>query len=327
MTLRVLSGALLAALLLAAPIASRAERIPTGTKQDGRVKNVKYSASDVVKVVGRYGYNTLIEFGADEIVTDLALGDTLAWEVAPSSNRNLLFLKPREDNAATNLTVVTNRRIYHFMLQALQHRNKPSASAAFGVRFHYPAEEAAAAAAAAKEQRARLALQQEERPANWNYWACGAKQLRPVEVYDDGRFTYMRFPGAQEIPAIFLVNSDGSESLTNGQMRGSRYVVFATAAKFILRKGNAAACIENRSFNWYGINTTNGSSSPSVQRVLKKDPTPTPRQDAVPQAMPASAAPATAPALDLGSMLEQINRLQQQIPPSPTQSAPKEGTP
>ena len=135
--------------------------------------------------------------------------------------------------------MVTDRRIYHFMLQALQHTNKPSSSAAFGVRFHYPMEAAAATARAAQEQRARAALQQEERPANWNYWACGAKQLRPIEVYDDGRFTYMRFPGAQEIPAIFLINSDGTESLTNGQMRGNRYVVFATAAKFILRKGNA----------------------------------------------------------------------------------------
>ena len=327
MTRSVLSGALLCAALLLTPAVSFAEKIPVGTKQDGRVKDVNYSDSDVVKVVGRYGYNTLIEFGHDELVTDLALGDTLAWEVAPSSNRNLLFLKPREDNAATNLTVVTNRRIYHFMLQALEHRKYPSASAAFGVRFHYPMEAAAAASTAAQEQRARTALQQEERPANWNFWACGAQQLRPVEVYDDGRFTYMRFPGAQEIPAIFVINSDGTESLTNGQMRGSRFVVFTTAAKFILRKGNAVACIENRSYNWYGIDTTNGSTSPSVQRVLKADPTPAPNRDTVPEAVSPATPPMGTPTLDLGNMLDQINTLQQQALPSPAQPASKDGTP
>ena len=322
-----LPSALLCAAFLLTTAAGSAEEIPVGTKQDGRVKDVNYSDSDVVKVVGRYGYNTLIEFGQGEIVTDLALGDTLAWEVAPSSNRNLLFLKPREDNAATNLTVVTDRRIYHFMLQALQHTNKPSSSAAFGVRFHYPMEAAAATARAAQEQRARAALQQEERPANWNYWACGAKQLRPIEVYDDGRFTYMRFPGAQEIPAIFLINSDGTESLTNGQMRGNRYVVFATAAKFILRKGNAAACIENRSFNWYGINTSNGSTSPSVQRVLKTDPLPAPDRGTVPRSSSPSLPSAPGPSVDLGNMLDQINTLQQQALPSPAQPASKDGTP
>ena len=65
MTRSVLSGALLCAALLLTPAVSFAEKIPVGTKQDGRVKDVNYSDSDVVKVVGRYGYNTLIEFGHD----------------------------------------------------------------------------------------------------------------------------------------------------------------------------------------------------------------------------------------------------------------------
>jgi type IV secretion system protein VirB9 len=285
--------ALVAAICLALPALAIAESHPSSSPLDSRIKAVPYNSADVVKVVGRYGYTTLIEFGANEVITDLALGDTLAWEVAPSSNRRLLFIKPREDNAATNLSVVTNLRTYQFMLQAAPHANSPSGFAAFAVRFTYPEEEAARRRAEEEARLSRLAFENVPKPVNWNYWACGAQQLRPSEVFDDGRFTYLRFPGAQEIPAVFIINADGTESLSNGQMRGDRFVVFATAPKLVLRKGNAVACVENRSFNYYGISNPQGTTSPFVTRHVLEAPAPIPTQTVPPAG---AAAPATAPA-------------------------------
>jgi type IV secretion system protein VirB9 len=247
--------------------AVNAEVMPSAGYRDTRVKTVAYDENDVVKVVGRYGYSTVIEFAPGEVVTDVALGDTLAWEVAPSKNN--VFVKPREDKAATNMTVVTDKRVYHFMLQAARHTNTSPKDAFFAVRFKYPAEEAAKLAAEREAQQAKAALAIQPKPVNWDYWACGARQLRPTEVYDDGRFTYLRFPGAQEIPAVFIINSDNSESLANGQMRGDKFVVYATAKKLILRKGKSVACVENRNFNWYGIYTDNGTTSPHVQRTVQ----------------------------------------------------------
>jgi type IV secretion system protein VirB9 len=143
------------------------------------------------------------------------------------------------------------------------------------VRFSYP-DDQIAQEKAAQEQRvaqaqARMvdsAFAKANLPINWNYYACGEREIRPFEVYDDGRFTFMRFPGAQEIPAIFMINTDGSESIVNGAMQGDRYVVQLVARQLVLRKGQSVACLENRSFNRYGITTPSGTASPDVERVL-----------------------------------------------------------
>ena len=95
---------------------------------DPRLKWVVYNEREVIEVWGHYGYQTLVQFGAAEEVTDVSLGDGLAWQVDIPARKNLLFLKPVEAFAATNLTVLTVRpaldgsgelvRIYVFSLVA-----------------------------------------------------------------------------------------------------------------------------------------------------------------------------------------------------------------
>ncbi|MFC3715153.1 P-type conjugative transfer protein VirB9 [Luteimonas soli] len=265
--------ALALSLALLTPVAAVAATKPIGGSYDPRVKTVNYNGDDVVVIMGHYGFSTNIEFAPGENVQSIALGDSLAWEVAPRGNQ--LFVKPREDNATTNMTVVTDKRSYQFWLDAAQATNKGrGAEMYFRVKFNYPREEAALAFAAAERQRAAAALKETIPPKNYNYWACGNPRLRPTEAYDDGRFTYLRFPGAQEIPAAYVINSDGAETLANGTMRGDQLVLQTTAAKLILRKGKAVACLENRSFNWYGIYNTTGTTSPSVRRTLKDEAVP-----------------------------------------------------
>jgi type IV secretion system protein VirB9 len=142
----------------------------------------------------------------------------------------------------------------------------------FVVRFRYPENAAALARAGqAKAEQARLLtrLDAPPTPVNWDYYACGARALWPSQVYDDGRFTYLRFPNAQAIPAVFIVNADGTESLVNGEMKGDEYVVQATARKLVLRRGKAVACIQNRGYNPRGIATPTDTISPDVRRTLK----------------------------------------------------------
>lgn len=271
----------LSALMLSMALccAAHAESVPAKGQHDARMKNVIYNRDDVVKVVGYYGYSTDIELSPGESVVDIAIGDSLAWEIAPSANH--LFVKPREDNAVTNMTVVTNKRVYQFALDARRSTSPGDRSMYFQVRFDFP-EDRAAEAKALEQQRvadakARMvdsSFNQSNLPINWNYYACGTRQIRPSEVFDDGRFTYMRFPGAQEIPAIFMINADGSESIVNGAMRDDRYVVQVVARQLVLRKGQSVACLQNRSYNPYGVATPTGTASPEVERVLRATPTP-----------------------------------------------------
>ncbi|HEY4146680.1 P-type conjugative transfer protein VirB9 [Pinirhizobacter sp.] len=264
-------------LALLAAAGAQAESVPASGNFDARIKEVQYNPSDVVRVVGHYGYSTDIEFAAGETIKNIALGDTLAWDVAPADNH--LFVKPREDNAATNMTVITDRRIYQIALDARRtaRTGGKSSHVYFLVRFRYPEDDAARMTAEAKERetvarqrQVESALRKKPDVRNWTYYACGDKALWPAEVFDDGRFTWMRFPAAQQIPAVFEIGPGKAESVVDGAMEGEYYVVHHTAKRFVLRQGKAVACVENRAYNRYGIATPTGTRSSEIERVVKK---------------------------------------------------------
>ncbi|QAU23385.1 P-type conjugative transfer protein VirB9 [Dyella sp. M7H15-1] len=265
---------LLSTLLLLPVAVVFAEQNPMAGVYDARIKTVTYNANDVVKILGHYGYSTDIQFAPDEHVADIALGDSMAWEVAPAGNH--LFVKPREPDAVTNMTVVTNDRVYQMSLDAREVKGLTSSrnsSMFFAVRFDYPELRAAAAHAAylAQEASANKKKLNDELNAppvarNWNYYACGSRALWPSQVFDDGRFTYLDYPASHEIPAVFTINADGTESIVDGNMRGDFYVIHTTAKRFILRSGKAVACVQNRSYNPWGVSTPSNTTSPNVER-------------------------------------------------------------
>ena len=116
------------ALVAASALPTCAATAPAPGITDPRLKWIVYNEREVIEVRGHYGYQTLVQFGAAEEVTDVSLGDGLAWQVDLPARKNLLFLKPVEAYAATNLTVLTARpaldgsgeqiRIYVFSLVA-----------------------------------------------------------------------------------------------------------------------------------------------------------------------------------------------------------------
>ncbi len=124
---RIVSLLILALVATQAPAVSAATAPAPGIT-DPRLKWIVYNEREVIEVRGHYGYQTLVQFGAAEEVTDVSLGDGLAWQVDIPARKNLLFLKPVEAYAATNLTVLTERpaldgsgehiRIYVFSLVA-----------------------------------------------------------------------------------------------------------------------------------------------------------------------------------------------------------------
>ena len=81
---------------------------PRQAPDDGRIRFVDYQPFNVVRIVAALRSSVQIEFAADEDIAHAALGNTVAWEIAPAGN--ILFLKPRESQPATNLSVVTTRR-------------------------------------------------------------------------------------------------------------------------------------------------------------------------------------------------------------------------
>lgn len=268
---------LAAAMVMALAGTANAEVLPAGGAADQRVKTVSYDEHNVVRIVGHYGFVTHIQLGTGETVQSVAMGDSLAWEVAPTGNH--LFVKPREPNATTNMSVVTapSNRVYQFVLTAHQSQNgaapRPN-DMFFAVNFRYPDEERRAREAAAEKDRAERELATAPVVGkNFNYWGCGAQSIAPDAAMDDGRFTYLRFSANRDMPAIFEQLPSGKEALVNTHVEGDWIVVQRVLPRLILRRGDQVSCVENRSFDPNGMSTPTGTVSDDVRRTMR-DPRP-----------------------------------------------------
>src|SRR3546814_11470355 len=106
-------------------------RTPRFIRHDTRVPY-----TPLVRSVGGEGnprVQATIAFGDDETIENVAIGDSQAGQVTPNKLANLLFVKPLAANAVTNMTVVTSRRTYLFVLVASQRGNP-----VYLLRFTYP---------------------------------------------------------------------------------------------------------------------------------------------------------------------------------------------
>lgn len=268
-----------ALLVLGAATAAGASQTPRPGATDPRVRTVNYDALQVVRVIGVYRTATQILFGEDETILHVAVGDATAWDVA--AEKNILFIKPKAAHGVTNLIVTTQRstglaRNYTFELTTHAQAGRAETGSLYVLRFRYPNDvKAAAAALISAEERALLAklttLQLDrgvvEGRRNLAYEVQGAVALQPSEVSDNGRFTILRFPAAQVIPAIYQVTPDGSESLVPFDVRGEFVVVHGTAKQLRLRRGHDVLCIYNEALDPYGVNLGTHTASPNVDRT------------------------------------------------------------
>ena len=82
---------------------------------------------------------------------------------------------------------------------------------------------------------------------NFKYSISGdARNIEPLQVFDDGEFTYFKFKDINsELPAVFLVDREGFESLVNYRISKQYLVVERVAKKFTLRNGADILCVYN----------------------------------------------------------------------------------
>lgn len=244
--------------------------------QDARMLEVVYAPGEVYRVTGALRTATQVVFSPEETIRHAAIGDSLAWEVAAEGS--VLFLKPRERHPTTNLLVVTERdgQARHYVFELVAQDAAARASTAYQIRFLYPEDDKARAAAdlahAADLLETRLVdleLQQGALlgPRNLAYSAQGDSRLQPSEVSDNGRFTVLRFPGAQALPAVFEVGEDGGERLIPYDVRGEFVVIHGTTRALRLRRGGAVLCIFNEAWSPHGVAAEGGTASPSVERA------------------------------------------------------------
>jgi type IV secretion system protein VirB9 len=249
-----------------------AELTPARGLVDPRVRIVAYDAEQVIRLHGYVGYQIHFQFADGETFVNLAAGDNKALDVGYEANH--LVLKPLAEKVATNITVITTRRVYQFDYSASAERPDPDREdVIYSLRFIYPQEEARKAAEALEQQHTNLKLtgaaEDPHRARNTDYWGCGATAIRPQSAYDDGVQTRLRFPAHAEFPTMYVKNDDESESLVNFTVDNDEVVIHRVARSFVLRRGKLVACIQNRSFDGGGQRLDTQTLVPGVQRVTK----------------------------------------------------------
>ncbi|WP_114226604.1 MULTISPECIES: TrbG/VirB9 family P-type conjugative transfer protein [Sphingomonas] len=200
--------------------------------QDPRVQTVAYAPGGVVSIRGAPGYEITVELSPDEQVQNIAMGDSSMWQAAANRRGDFLFLKPLVSDGSTNMTVVTNVRIYNFELIA---SSSNGSSSPWHLQFSYPATTSSM-------------VQQTEptigpHPAGI-YRVSGDAKLRPASVRDDGNRTYISWPSDQALPAVFTINDDGNEALVDGMMRDDVMVIDRVVPKLVFRMDERVARAE-----------------------------------------------------------------------------------
>lgn len=250
--------------------------VPSPGRMDARVRDIEYREDQVVQLTGYVGYHIDIELERGEQFVALGAGDSAAVDVATEGPH--VMVKPKAARVATNLTLVSSRRVYHFEYRTADAPPQVN-TAIFALRFRYsqapsgvtpaatPAPFSSQAGTAAAAVVARVS--ELPRPVNRDYWYCGGSTLQPVAASDDGVQTRITFSSRGEWPAIFVRNEDGSESLLNFHAEGTTAVVHRVAPKFVLRRGRLVGCVENRGYAGSGNWVSGGALESDVSREVR----------------------------------------------------------
>jgi len=256
------------ALALFAAARVSAESFPIPGKLDSRIRTVYYEPDQVYRLYGFAGFELDLVFGTDEKFVGLSAGDPEA--LIYSAHGNVLTLRPKAVSLHTNITVTTSLHRYYFEYSATDRRPQGADDAMYAVRFTYPpAPVKTQGPTTAELVNGALERAQHALPENVDYWYCGSPELKPIAASDNGIETRLTFGARNELPAIFVLNDDGAESLINFSMDQGDVIVQRIARRFILRRGKLIGCIVNEGFLGGGGRLKSGTISPGVTRVVK----------------------------------------------------------
>lgn len=253
----------------AAPASTERQPAPQPSPGDSRVRVVYYRTDRIYRLRGYAGYQIDVQFAPGEHFEGAGVGDAKGVTIGSAANH--MFIKPRAAHVATDLTVLTNRRTYLFDYTAAPgppQRDDPDVI--YALRFEYPRARADARKLKASRVDADLAVARHGQVRNDDYWYCGAPSLKPIAAWDDGVETHFVFGARAELPAVYVRDADGSESLVNFDMHGADMVIQRIARRFVLRRGKLTGCIVNHGYSGSGRRLASGTISPRVWREVRR---------------------------------------------------------
>ncbi|BBF80069.1 TrbG/VirB9 family P-type conjugative transfer protein [Asticcacaulis excentricus] len=262
-------------LLIAVPLLA----VAPAQAQDSRIRTITYVDGEVIRLDTCVSFQTMITFADNEKIENVAVGDAAQWQATPNKRGNLMFVKPFQRGAFTNLSVVTNRRTYAFELRTKDAAACKRGEVIYDLRFTYPkdeeeAREAAEKAAAAPASPAKPVSTLPEK-RNTSYTYAGDPSLVPMRLFDDGQSTYLMWGEGVPFPAIYAV-LDGKETLVNFGYREGFIVIEQVGPAFVLRRGDLTATVYNDAYVPPALDAL--SPQPRPETLRKADAATTPKK-------------------------------------------------
>lgn len=258
--------ALFAAAALLVCLTAAAETRPIALPGDTKLVVFSFDPNDTYTVLARPRAVTDIALHQDEQVVAMALGDTAQWMVTKASNH--VFIKPIHPDITTTATIVTDRRTYQLTLRASPEDGKFYQR----VSWDYPD---LVIFQQQQEQRSRVLMDAERarleatvvtpgvsiEKLNFDYSMSGNAEFKPLQVFDDGKFTWLRMSSHQEMPAFFLKNAGGDAELLNYTTKGQFVVIHRLLPRILVKLGDAEVTVVNNNMKGNGFWGGKGSST------------------------------------------------------------------
>ncbi len=209
---------------------------------DARIKTYIYSENEIFRLTVHYGYQTSIEFADGEEIQTISAGNNYAWQIVPVGRR--WFIKPLEENVATNMTILTNKRAYHFDVESRSISNADE-ELVYVVRFFFPQEEYDIQ----NNLNLPLSIQESKgqvpntspKPFNFQYTYKGDQALAPLKIFDDGMNTFFKFKD-DKLP-LFSVKKNGALLDLPPRKRADYIVINNVSDELILTFENGSEII------------------------------------------------------------------------------------
>jgi type IV secretion system protein VirB9 len=210
---------------------------------DNRIKTLAYVPDKIVQIIGKSDIQSTIEFGPDERIENVAVGDSSKWQITPNHRASMLFVKPLAPRSRTNMTVVTDQRTYMFDLVAGDKWTTPL----YVLKFSYPNDKPAESPSKPEQPQVTAAattvapavMTAEKLHFDWK--TKGDSKLLPARVFDDGQSVYLSWDRETPLPAILTVSEDRKEGPISYRMSGEYIVISPIPQNLLLRYGRKSA--------------------------------------------------------------------------------------
>ena len=189
------------------------------------VKQYEYISQCMYEVYCSPHYVTNIILQPGEGLVSLVSGDRVRWKLSKQSSKKRIYIlvQPLKSGLITNIEIITNKRIYHIEAKSFKKLYHAAIS------WVYPENEFEKLTHQFElENKKKFNESVDIEHLCFNYKIKGKAWFKPINVFDDGKKTYIQFSRTlnKTPPPLFILkaNKEG-ELITNYKFVNNYYIV------------------------------------------------------------------------------------------------------